>query len=224
MHSLDGAWLSAIGRFWLEQPTGFFEGKPWISRKDLGGIALSERAEEVGFHRGSCPELRIDLRRIEAAHRPAVEAQGTRGDDEVGALQARVPEGRAVDQFRLIVKIYGQPAGDEVLCELVNRIVQLSGRATVLGRVGDDIFAMVLPGFDRFQLARAGVQIREVVEATKFAVDETDAVRITVSVGVASLFTDGTGPNQLLDKAQDAVQQAKTAGRNRVFSTVGPIR
>jgi two-component system, cell cycle response regulator len=122
------------------------------------------------------------------------------------------------------VQIYGQPAGDAVLCELVNRLVQLCGRTTVLGRVGDNTFAMILPGFDRWRLARAGAQIREVVEATKFEVDETDSVRVTVSVGIASLFTDGTKPVQLLDRAQTAIQRAKTAGRNRVFSTVGQIR
>jgi two-component system cell cycle response regulator len=129
-----------------------------------------------------------------------------------------------IDQFKLIVQLYGQPTGDEVLCELVNRLVRLGGRTTVLGRVGDDTFVMILPGFDRFQLARAGAQIREVVESTKFAVDDAEGVRVTVSVGLASLFTDGVTPAQLLDKAQVAVQQAKTAGRNRVFSTVGPIR
>jgi diguanylate cyclase (GGDEF)-like protein len=129
-----------------------------------------------------------------------------------------------IDQFKLIVQIYGQPAGDAVLCELVNRLVQLCGRTTVLGRIGDNTFAMILPGFDRWRLGRAGAQIREVVEATKFAVDETDSVRVTVSVGIASLFTDGTKPVQLLDRAQTAIHRAKTAGRNRVFSTVGQIR
>ena len=129
-----------------------------------------------------------------------------------------------IDQFKLIVQIYGQPTGDEVLCELVNRLVRLGGRTTVLGRIGEDSFAMVLPGFDHFQLARAGAQVREVVEATKFLVANVDAVRVTVSVGIASLYTDGTSPVQLLDKAQAAVEQAKTAGRNRVFGTAGPVR
>ena len=129
-----------------------------------------------------------------------------------------------IDQFKLIVQLYGQPTGDEVLCELVKRLVRLGGRTTVLGRVGEDTFVMVLPGFDHFQLARAGAQVREIVEATKFRIADATAVRVTVSVGIASLYIDGTGPTQLLDKAQAAVEQAKTAGRNRVFSTAGPVR
>jgi two-component system cell cycle response regulator len=145
-------------------------------------------------------------------------ARATEQRHELGVLMLDI------DQFKLIVQIYGQPAGDAVLCELVNRLVHLAGRTTVLGRIGDNTFAMILPGFNRWQLARAGAQIREVVEATKFAVNETDTVRVTVSIGVASLFTDGTGPIQLLDRAQTAIQRAKTAGRNRVFSAVGQVR
>jgi diguanylate cyclase (GGDEF)-like protein len=128
-----------------------------------------------------------------------------------------------IDQFRLVVQLYGQPAGHEVVFELARRLVHLCGSAAVLGRVGDDTFAAVFPYYDRANLAHAGARIREVVEAEKFAVNDNDAARVTVSVGMASMFYDSTDPPHLLQHAERALQRAKAAGRNRVFNSAGQV-
>jgi diguanylate cyclase (GGDEF)-like protein len=128
-----------------------------------------------------------------------------------------------IDQFKLVVQIYGQPAGHEVLSELTRRLVRLCGNAAVLGRIGDNTFAAVFPGYDRANLAHAGARIREVVEAEKFAVNDNDEARVTVSVGIASMFHDGTDSPHLLQLAEQALRRAKTAGRNRVFSSAGQL-
>jgi two-component system cell cycle response regulator len=128
-----------------------------------------------------------------------------------------------IDQFKLVVQIYGQPAGHEVLFELASRLVRLCGSAAVLGRIGDNTFAAVFPGYDRANLAHAGARIREVVEAEKFAVNDHDDARVTVSVGVASMFHDSLDSPHLLQRAEQALRHAKTAGRNRVFSSAGQI-
>lgn len=128
-----------------------------------------------------------------------------------------------VDQFKLVVQIYGQPAAHEVLSELTRRLARLCGNAAVLGRMGDNAFAAIFPGYDRASVAHAGDRIREVVEAEKFAVDDNDDARVTISVGTASMFHDGTEAPQLLASAEQALQRAKAAGRNRVFSPAGQV-
>jgi diguanylate cyclase (GGDEF)-like protein len=128
-----------------------------------------------------------------------------------------------VDNFRLVVQLYGQPAGHEVLLELTRRLVDLCGNAAVLGRIDDNVFAAAFPGYDRANLAHAGVRIREAIEAEKFAVNDNDQARVTVSVGMASLFYDGGTSAELLQRAEHALRRAKTAGRNRVFGAGGQI-
>ncbi|GAA2626921.1 GGDEF domain-containing protein [Paractinoplanes durhamensis] len=128
-----------------------------------------------------------------------------------------------VDQFRLIVQIHGQPGGHEVLTELSDRLVRLCGDAAVLGRVGDNMFAAVLPGYDGTDLVQAAGRVREVVEKKKFAVGDQEEFRVTVSVGVAGLFRDGTSPTELIEHAEMALRRAKSAGRNRVYSPDGPV-
>jgi diguanylate cyclase (GGDEF)-like protein len=128
-----------------------------------------------------------------------------------------------VDQFKLLVQIYGQPAGHEVLFELTRRLVHLCGNAAVLGRIGDNRFAAAFPGYDRSNLALAGNRIREVVEADVFPVNDHDGARVTVSVGIASMFYDGTDAADLLQSAEQSLERAKSAGRNRVYSTAGQV-
>jgi diguanylate cyclase (GGDEF)-like protein len=128
-----------------------------------------------------------------------------------------------VDQFKLIEQIHGQPGGHEVLVDLAHRLVRLCGNAAVLGRVGDNMFAAVLPGYNSVHLMHAAARVREVVEMEKFAIGDQEDVRVTVSVGVAGLHDDGSTSTELLEHAELALRRAKSAGRNRVYSTAGPV-
>ncbi|GIE85668.1 diguanylate cyclase (GGDEF) domain-containing protein [Actinoplanes regularis] len=128
-----------------------------------------------------------------------------------------------VDQFKLIEQIHGQPGGHEVLADLAHRLVRLCGTAAILGRMGDNMFAAVLPGYNGAYLKSAAIRVREVVEREKFAVGDQEDVRVTVSIGLASLHDDGTSSSELLEHAELALRRAKSAGRNRVFSTAGAV-
>ncbi len=128
-----------------------------------------------------------------------------------------------VDQFKLIEQIHGQPGGHEVLVDLAHRLVRLCGNAAILGRMGDNRFAAVLPGYSGAHLKGAAVRAREVVEGEKFAIGDQEDVRVTVSIGLASLHEDGASSGELLEHAELALRSAKSAGRNRVFTAAGPV-
>src|SRR5690606_18496762 len=72
----------------LLDAAGFVEAQPRGTREDAGGIALAEVDQDVGADRGAGEEGGVDLGVVEAAHRPAVQAQRARGQDQVGGLQA----------------------------------------------------------------------------------------------------------------------------------------
>src|SRR5262249_6157182 len=96
----------STAKFLLKYPAGFSERQARAAREEGGGIAVAEVAEEVRpdaplghYLRRSCltgrggEELLVHLCVVEAGHRPAVEAERARGEDEVSALQRPVAEG-----------------------------------------------------------------------------------------------------------------------------------
>src|SRR3546814_17805327 len=81
-------------RLRLLDSRGFVEAQPRRTREDAGRVALAEVDEEVGLDGRALEEGLVDLRVLEARHRPGVEAERARGQDQVGALQAAVAERR----------------------------------------------------------------------------------------------------------------------------------
>src|SRR5215471_2638041 len=88
----------------LQQTARLVERQPWKTRMDRRRIAVAEIAQEVRLHVAlgkelliaaearfaGGEELLVHLRVVEAGHRPAVETERARGEDQIRALQARV--------------------------------------------------------------------------------------------------------------------------------------
>jgi diguanylate cyclase (GGDEF)-like protein len=86
--------------------------------------------------------------------------------------------------------------------------------ADIVGRIGGEEFAALLPDCDEHRAHEVAEHIRKAFAQTAATVDRND-LRATVSIGVASLKT-GQGLGELLAAADRAVYRAKDAGRNRV--------
>src|SRR6185295_7698093 len=85
-------------------PASLFEVEARVARVHLARVAVAQVADEVGAHGGAGPERRVDLVGVEAAHRPAVDPESPRREDEVAALQAAVAEGGRLDDRGLAGK------------------------------------------------------------------------------------------------------------------------
>lgn len=114
-----------------------------------------------------------------------------------------------IDYFKKVNDRYGHEAGDTVLVHLAH-LFKSSVRSTdYVIRWGGEEFLIIMPGCDSEQAVRVAEKIREKTEQSNNGVCKT-----TISIGVA-LYEGGNYQNTM-KKADEAMYQAKTEGRNRV--------
>jgi diguanylate cyclase (GGDEF)-like protein len=112
-----------------------------------------------------------------------------------------------VDHFKTYNDSNGHQAGDDALIR-VSRCLSESVRGdTLVARYGGEEFAIVAPGCGLDDIRHLGERIRAHVEDA--------AVGMTVSIGVSELHS-GETLSDFVARADAALYQAKSAGRNRV--------
>ena len=82
-------------------------------------------------------------------------------------------------------------------------------------RYGGEEFAVLLPETSRKDAAKMANRLRETVESFPFLI-RREKLKMTISIGVASLPEDTLDRETLLQKADQALYRAKRQGRNRV--------
>ena len=123
------------------------------------------------------------------------------------------------DYFKRINDTYGHDVGDLALCCLAKTLRQQVREVDVVGRLGGEEFAVVLPETPLQDALLVAERIRKAVEHSPLVHGE-HTIALTVSAGVASLASQDApdGPQRLMKLADDALYQAKRTGRNRVAS------
>jgi diguanylate cyclase (GGDEF)-like protein len=116
-----------------------------------------------------------------------------------------------IDNFKKYNDAHGHPAGDEALREVAQCITQGARRGLdTVSRYGGEEFAIILPETGADGAWTVAEDVRRRVECgTKFLQPTT------VSLGIASLRGDQMHPQELVNRADRALYQAKTQGRNR---------
>jgi diguanylate cyclase (GGDEF)-like protein len=116
-----------------------------------------------------------------------------------------------LDHFKAINDSHGHQVGDRTLRAVADAMVPQVRPQDVLGRVGGEEFALVLPETAPAEARLVADRLRATVEA----LEHDDLPRITVSAGVADMVDD-PGLDALYADADRALYEAKRAGRNRV--------
>lgn len=124
-----------------------------------------------------------------------------------------------LDRFKYINDAHGHLVGDAVLRQTAVTLNDAIRRSDTLGRYGGEEFLAVLPETDAAAARLLAERLRRHVEAAHYAVAGTTALSLTVSVGVATFEPDGDTLEALVARADQALHDAKSAGRNRVIST-----
>jgi diguanylate cyclase (GGDEF)-like protein len=124
-----------------------------------------------------------------------------------------------LDHFKQINDTYGHLMGDRVLVEITEVVRNTLRDEDVLIRYGGEELLLVLPGADLKMGASIADRIRRLIE-DMVIIGEHQKLKVTASMGVSAVpraFTENE--LQLIKAADDALYQAKAAGRNRVLST-----
>jgi len=126
-----------------------------------------------------------------------------------------------VDFFKLYNDTYGHQAGDECLrkvASVLNDTITRSG--DLVARYGGEEFIVVLRNTDILGGRQVGESLRQRVEDLRI-VHATSKIApyVTVSLGIVTKFPQrGHSYNELIDKADQFLYQAKNSGRNRSVS------
>ncbi|MGA7986359.1 MAG: GGDEF domain-containing protein [Burkholderiales bacterium] len=119
-----------------------------------------------------------------------------------------------IDNFKGINDSLGHQAGDEVLKAFAVRIRRCVRSSDLVSRVGGDEFVVLLENLARDN--DACEVVRKLVAYMREPVMVGDrAVPATTSAGLAIAASGKTGAAELLRRADDAMYQAKSGGRNR---------
>ena len=120
-----------------------------------------------------------------------------------------------IDFFKKVNDIYGHSQGDLVLKETV-RLCNSTGRASdQVYRYGGEEFVLLLPETNFQQAMIRAEKIREIIQQAEFPnlSEPHRPLKITVSLGVSEY--KGQTIEAFINNADDALYQAKSAGRNR---------
>lgn len=121
-----------------------------------------------------------------------------------------------IDFFKKYNDTFGHIAGDIVLRNLSQTLKgALKELAPLVGRFGGEEFCVVLPGIDKKKAAGYAGLLRERI-AQQAILLRRQETHITVSIGVASFPVDAAQEEELIQKADKAMYQAKQKGRNQV--------
>jgi diguanylate cyclase (GGDEF)-like protein len=122
-----------------------------------------------------------------------------------------------VDHFKSVNDRYGHAAGDAVLQTLSVTLMTELRSVDVLGRIGGEEFAILLPETALLQAAQVAERLRRAVEGME-VVHGDKSLRVTMSLGVVEVSPGITGLSEAMNKADAALYRAKASGRNCVIS------
>lgn len=120
-----------------------------------------------------------------------------------------------LDHFKLLNDTYGHQCGDTVLIETAQRIKSLLRLCDQFGRYGGEEFAAILPETDAVGALDVAERIRKEIANTVIKFQDKD-IRISTSVGVATINVNDKRYEDLISNADVALYEAKASGRNKV--------
>jgi diguanylate cyclase (GGDEF)-like protein len=194
----------------------------------LSGVASLQRNRHVRALEGVQRQLRDRVREVEAlrdelralaVRDPLTDAYNRRILDEVAppffaaATRGHGPVALVLldlDRFKEVNDADGHAAGDALLVALARHLQGGVRTDDVVVRFGGEEFALMMPGLDA---AGAGARIDALRRRWR-----AEGARATFSAGVAAAPADGVDLDALLRVADDALYEAKRAGRDRVWA------
>lgn len=122
-----------------------------------------------------------------------------------------------IDHFKTVNDTHGHLVGDAVLVQLARIFKETLRILDSAGRYGGEEFLIVLGQTDMPQALQTAERIRLAVQQHIFTCEDV-TLHATISIGVAEMSDKDKTINELIDRADQALYDAKEHGRNRVVS------
>jgi diguanylate cyclase (GGDEF)-like protein len=119
-----------------------------------------------------------------------------------------------LDYFKEVNDKFGHNTGDQALQFFAELMLRSLRKVDLVGRMGGDEFAILLPETDIFHAVQVGERIRKKTELSTFPTGQ-EPLKLTVSLGIAKLSTQTAQLDELLNRADKALYESKNSGRNR---------
>lgn len=118
-----------------------------------------------------------------------------------------------VDHFKRINDTYGHEAGDRLLRGIADLLKRHKRTEDFLARIGGEEFVLLLPMTTAGAAHGMTNKLRQIVESAPFR-HHGEPVAVTISCGITE-FREGDTPTTVYERADGALYQAKSEGRNR---------
>jgi diguanylate cyclase (GGDEF)-like protein len=119
-----------------------------------------------------------------------------------------------LDGFKLINDTYGHLSGSQALVEAA-AVIRGSARETdIAARFGGDEFALILPDTGSIGAVAVAERVCERIATHIFLAEQGTPIRLTASVGVATLPGAASSPEELVQAADSAMYHVKDRGKN----------
>lgn len=127
-----------------------------------------------------------------------------------------------LDHFKEINDRFGHSAGDQMLIQVAGRLKRAAREVDMIARVGGEEFIVLIHGQTMAGAEIAAERLRVAIAAAPYAFKDGLAP-ITISIGVALARSDDKDITEVLERADQALYQAKHEGRNRVCLEAGTV-
>lgn len=154
------------------------------------------------------PLTRVQNRRALETHLTHQVAIAARQDSPLTMMMVDI------DLFKAINDTWGHVTGDHVLAATAETLTECVRDSDCVFRYGGEEFAVVLANTSLEGAIQLADRIRECIGANRVEIDG-DSLGVTVSIGVAAL-KPGESSEELVNRADRHLYQAKLRGRNRV--------
>jgi diguanylate cyclase (GGDEF)-like protein len=120
-----------------------------------------------------------------------------------------------VDHFKMINDRYGHAGGDLALQHLVGALGSRIRRGDLLGRLGGEEFAVLLPAVMPAEAERLAQRLVAHIAASPVQYGSR-VIEMTISIGLTMATGADRSIERVIARADDALYRAKESGRNRV--------
>ena len=126
-----------------------------------------------------------------------------------------------IDHFKSVNDRYGHAVGDEAIKAVTEACLQGKRKSDIVGRVGGEEFAVLLPETNLTRARIVAERIRKHIAARMLKSNEAQ-FKLTASIGIAEASVSMSGAGSLMVSADEALYRAKAHGRNCCMSWSPP--